>query len=84
MSPTEKSTKFSKLSRSQFVWRYGVLGWGVTTAILFSLLMGLQDGWDGFVFKLIPALILFPLGGILWGRFMWMFMERRCDRSASE
>ena len=33
---TEKWARFSELGRSQFVWRYGVLGWGLfrVTAIL--------------------------------------------------
>ena len=39
----------------------------LSTAILFSLWNGFSDGWDGFLFKLIPALVLFPLGGIAVG-----------------
>jgi hypothetical protein len=70
--------------RRRFVLLYGVLGWGVSTAILFSLWQGYADGWDGFVFKLITALVLFPLGGVLWGRFMWWFMERKHRGAVSE
>jgi hypothetical protein len=80
----EKWAKFSEMGRSRFVWRYGVLGWGLSTAILFSLWNGFSDGWDGFLFKLIPALVLFPLAGIVWGRFMWWFLERTHDRTVSE
>jgi hypothetical protein len=85
MSPSdsEKWAKFSKLGRAGFVWRYGILGWGIPTAILFVLLQGYLDGWDGLLFKLIPALVLFPLGGIVWGRFMWAFLERRHARAAA-
>jgi hypothetical protein len=75
-SDSEKWAKFSKLGRTQYVLRYGVLGWGVSTAILFALIQGYLHGWDGFLFQLIPALILFPLGGILWGRYMWKLLER--------
>jgi len=74
---TEKSDKIRELGRSKFVWRYGVLGWGLTTAILFSLLMACAEGWDGFLFKLIPALVIFPIGGYAWGRIMWAFFERK-------
>jgi hypothetical protein len=77
LTPTEKWAKTTALGRSRFVWLYGVLGWGVPTAILFSLIQAIQLGWDEFFFQLIPALVLFPLGGILWGRLMWKFMESR-------
>lgn len=84
ITSTDKSDKIRKLGRGKFVLRYGVLGWGISTAILFSLIMGFTEGWDGFVFKLIPALIIFPLGGFVWGRFMWAFLERTNKRTVSE
>jgi hypothetical protein len=75
-SDSEKRAKFSKLSRSQYVLRFGVFGWGIPTAILFALIQSYRLGSDGFLFQLIPALIIFPLGGILFGRIMWWMMER--------
>ena len=75
-SDSEKWAKFSKLSRSQYVLRFGILGWGIPTAILFALVQSYRLGSDGFLFQLIPALIIFPLGGILFGRLMWWLMER--------
>ena len=73
----EKWAKLSKLGRNKFVLRFGVLGWGVPTGLLFSLIQGFEYGWDGFLFRLIPALILFPLGGILFGRIMWRMLEKK-------
>jgi hypothetical protein len=84
ITSTEKSDRIRKLGRGKFVLRYGVLGWGISTAILFSLITGFTEGWDGFVFKLIPALIIFPLGGYVWGRLMWAFFERTNKRAVSE
>lgn len=81
---TKKSDKIRKLGRSKFIWRYGVLGWGLSTAILFSLVMGYTEGWDGFVFKLIPALVLFPIGGYAWGHFMWMYLNWMSSRRLGE
>jgi hypothetical protein len=76
-SNSEKSAKLSKLGRTQFVLRFGVLGWGIPTAILFSLVQGYRSGWDGFLFELILALLIFPLGGILFGRIMWWVLENK-------
>jgi hypothetical protein len=84
ITSAEKWAKLREQGRSRFVWLYGVLGWGVSTAILFSLWNGIRDGWDGFFFKLIPALVLFPLGGYLWGRFMWWFLETMHDGAVIE
>jgi hypothetical protein len=75
-SDLEKPAKLSKLSRSQYVLRFGVLGRGIPTAILFALIQSYRLGSDGFLLQLIPALIIFPLGGILFGRLMWWLMER--------
>jgi len=80
-SSAEKWAKLSKLGRRGFILRYGVLGWGVPTAILFSLVQAYSDGWDTFLLRLVPALVLFPLGGILWGAMMWRFLERRNARA---
>ena len=75
-SDSDKPAKVSKLTRSQYVLRFGVLGWGIPTAILFALIQSYRLGSDGFLFQLIPALIIFPLGGILFGRIMWWMMEK--------
>lgn len=66
-----------KRGRSHFVWRYGVLGWGLSTAIAWAVFMELwQSGLEHFsaarlAIYLAVALLLFPVGGYLWGRCMW-------------
>lgn len=75
--------KFSKLGRSQYVLRYGVLAWGVPVAILFVLLQGFLQGWTAAAFQAIPALVLFPLGGLFYGRIMWSLLERRYGGSST-
>jgi hypothetical protein len=82
-SASEKLAKLSKLGRTQYVLRFGVLGWGIPTAILFSLVQGYRLGWDGFLFQLILALILFPIGGILFGRLMWRVLENKHAKEAA-
>jgi hypothetical protein len=72
----EKLAATRKMGRETFVWRYGVLGWGVSTAILFAAWTGYQQGWAAFLVQLPLALVLFPLTGILWGRCMWWYFER--------
>jgi hypothetical protein len=79
---SEKLDRFTKLSRNQYILRVGVLGWGVPVAILFALIQSFEFGWDSFVFRLIPALILFPIGGIFFGLFMWKMLARKSAAAA--
>jgi len=77
----EKCAKLLKLGRKQYVLRYGVLGWGVPTAILFAIIKGFEEGWATFPIHLLVSLILFPLGGIIFGRCMWRWMVNRCAKA---
>lgn len=64
-----------KMGQSEFVWKFGILGWGFPTAILWSLLISNQQG-SARLFVLLPiALILFPIGGFAFGRILWAFAE---------
>jgi len=82
LSDTEKWARFSQLGRTRYVLRHGVLGWGVPAAILFSLIQAYQFGWDGFLFQLVAALILFAIGGIFYGRCMWEILENKHAKAA--
>ena len=82
-SDSEKWARFRQLGRTQYVVRYGVLGWGVPTAIVFSLIQSYRSGWDTLPFHLIPALIIFPLAGIAFGRCMWKMRENKHAKLAA-
>jgi hypothetical protein len=45
------------------------------TAILWTALMIALDGWHTLPFILPGALILFPIGGYVWGAIMWWLAE---------
>lgn len=54
-----------------FVIRYGVIGWGIPTALLWTLFMAWWNDDASPWLLLGIALVLFPLGGIWFGRWMW-------------
>jgi hypothetical protein len=80
----EKWAATRQLGRDAFVWRYGVLGWGISTGVLFAVVEGVQHGMQAGLVQLPIALTMFPLAGVLWGRAMWWFFERVHERAASE
>jgi hypothetical protein len=82
-SNAEKWHRLQKLGRPRFVFRYGVLGFGLSTAVLFVLFQGYLYGTTTALFQAVPALLLFPLAGIVWGRFMWWFFEKYHSHTAT-
>ena len=82
-SKSEKWARTRRLGRKRFVWLYGVLGWGVPTAVLFSLLRAYAEGWEQLPVILAISLAIFPLGGVVFGRVMWWWLERMNRRSAT-
>lgn len=76
-SDVHKAAQQTMLGRRQFVLRYGVLGWGLPTAFLFCLIQGFFYGREAFVAQLIPAFILFPIGGIFFGRYLWWMLAKK-------
>ena len=66
----------------RFILLRGMLGWGLTTAVLWCGLMRVFTERE-FVPLLIAALIGFPVCGMVWGGAMWFFAEKRRERSES-
>ena len=77
--------------RASFVWRYGVLGWGLPAALItvaYSVIKEHGLAWEGpFTTKLrvgiALSMIVFPSIGHLLGRRMWESGEARYQRLAS-
>jgi hypothetical protein len=82
-------TARSAHGRASFIWRYGVLGWGLPAALLTIAYGVIQEhglGWraamhEPYSFKLragiAVAVVLFPAVGHLLGRRLWDAGERR-------
>ncbi|MFO7873645.1 MAG: hypothetical protein R6U62_04110 [Bacteroidales bacterium] len=59
-----------------------MLYWGVTTAILFTLAsVFFMEGYSSFWTLLLLSLVLFPLGGVAWGYFMWTSSEKAYQKA---
>lgn len=75
----ERRARMIARGRGSFTLRYGVLGWGVPTAILFALYQGFTIGWGSFPYWLGLSLVIFPIGGWFWGAMMWRFLIRASE-----
>jgi|GEM_PF-5222523 len=83
MSASQEPAR-SDLARRRFIFRRGVLGFGLSTGVLWAAAMA----WHGpgpFWAYLLVALAGFPLGGWLWGAILWRLTRAgRQETSGSE
>ncbi|WP_145939607.1 hypothetical protein [Paenibacillus glacialis] len=74
--------KMRAKGKRHFVVNSGVLRWGLTTAVLYSIFVTyLNNGLTGillndFLRTLLIAVILFPIGGYFWGIWVWKWQEK--------
>jgi uncharacterized membrane protein YhdT len=71
-----RRARMIKRGRVSFTLRYGVIGWGISTALVFALYQGFFQGWESFPRWLGLSLMIFPIGGWFWGVMMWRFVIR--------
>ncbi|MCB5225573.1 hypothetical protein JAO78_001910 [Alishewanella sp. 16-MA] len=76
---SEKLKALVRKGKWSYVLKHGVLGWGVPTAILWSAIMHFIDSIP-FNESIFLALVLFPIGGLFWGLFMWFFIKREVSK----
>jgi hypothetical protein len=76
------------MGRSLFIWRRGVFGWGIPIALVTIAYQVVQE--QGFVWRLVMtqhlktgigvAMLVFPLCGYLFGRWLWTTGEENYAR----
>jgi hypothetical protein len=77
----ERADRLIRQGRSRFVLLYGVIGWGVPVAVGSALSEASNTGMPGFLRQLAIGLVVFPLFGILFGRWLWRSMLRKHEAS---
>ncbi|MFD1007484.1 MULTISPECIES: hypothetical protein [Oceanisphaera] len=66
----------------RFVLVIGVLGWGIPTAILFSIIQHFT-GTPQTINIVALSLVLFSVGGLFWGATMWWFVKSQYKKVTS-
>jgi hypothetical protein len=80
----ERWERTRRMGRTKLIWLYGVLGWGVSVAVSWSMLMSWIRGWDRLHVLLPLALVIFPLGGFFFGIVAWRSSESRCAKTKDD
>lgn len=73
----KKWSKSREKGEKRFVWFQGVLLWGVCTALFWSVLMEFLVPNENIFVRPIIAIILFPIGGYGWGKWVWKITEKK-------
>lgn len=64
--------------KGNYILLYGVIGWGVTVAVLISII-NLLTG-EPTLLDFVLNFVFFPLGGLFWGWFTWKYMENNYQK----
>ena len=86
----ENWQKIREKGKVNFVWKYGVLYWGIPAGIIASILMDLFDQFIenyftfpssiltlNFLKGMIIYVIIFAIGGYIYGFIAWEHFERK-------
>ena len=73
--------KTREKGRKNFIWRRGVISWGLSTGVIWAIVMPLINRDSGFLVYFFPAIVIFPIGGYAWGYFMWKYMEKKYQQA---
>ena len=69
--------------RTRYILEHGVFGWGLLSGFLVAAWTCYsQDGLTKSEF--FRPFIIFPVGGIFWGAFMWSFWKRQFEKQLLE
>ena len=75
-----KWTKIRARGKWNYIFDYGFLRFGLSTMIFFLTYIWLfQSDIFGLPIILISVLV-FPVAGIAWGRWMWFYLEKLHSR----
>lgn len=78
----EKWERLRAKGKWNYIFVYGVLLWGVSTAMAFSVIFALTMGAKvSFLRVLALSLALFPLGGVVWGYFNWTLSQKAYEKA---
>ena len=83
MKPNDRLARIVAGGKKRFIVRYGVLGWGLPCAALFTAWTYYSETTVGVV-DIVLLFIIFPVGGIAWGASMWGFLKKRYDKTMAD
>jgi len=62
--------------KRRFILVNGALAWGVSTALVWTMVMWLIAPEFEPLPNLLLALVMFPMGGMVWGWIVWASTEK--------
>jgi hypothetical protein len=80
-SPTQRERwrQLKAKGKKRFILRRGVMGFGGLMFVVMTISEFVRKKpsiWPEYVFVVILNLLIWPLGGYVWGLWMWHFYEK--------
>jgi hypothetical protein len=70
-----KWSETRKIGKGQYILRFGVLFWGVSTGLSFLYLQHFVFEKPINIVSVVLAMVLFPISGYFLGKFIWWMNE---------
>ncbi|MBM7615959.1 hypothetical protein [Alkaliphilus hydrothermalis] len=88
----EHILKSYSLGRKRYIFVHGVFNWGLSTALIYrAFILVATHGWSLgevargiFTWETLKAIGLFGWVGLLFGHFMWKWIEKQANAIQSE
>ncbi|ABR50628.1 hypothetical protein Amet_4556 [Alkaliphilus metalliredigens QYMF] len=85
---TQQLIKAYEKGKFKYIFRHGVLNWGITTGFIFLLIVGVvrnglslsQISEDIFSTNGILTLMIFCALGAVWGNMMWGWIKKEVEK----
>ena len=75
--------KVREKGRKYYIWRVGVLSWGLGMGLAFVIPSLIRHDSD-FLKKLCIGFIIWPICGYFFGSFMWKYMDKKYQQAKTE
>ena len=75
--------KFRERGRKNYIWRVGVLGFGLSIGLGIAI-ASLVTRDSNFLVKLCIGVTIWPICGYASGCLMWKYMEKKYQQAKSE
>jgi len=72
----KKWTDTRSKGKWNYIINYGILRFGISTWAIMMIYFWLFEPMEGLLTFTFVSLITFPLAGLIWGRWMWYYLEK--------
>ncbi|NQT63803.1 MAG: hypothetical protein HQ556_12645 [Candidatus Marinimicrobia bacterium] len=72
----KKWAEIREKGKWNYIFNYGIIRFGLSTWVIMMVYFWFFQPFEGLLIFTLVSLITFPLAGLVWGRWMWFYLEK--------